>query len=757
MESTLFSIDTSDQLVYALGWTVLHSLWQGTLLALLVGVSAAFIKKQSAQTRYWTALLGLGGLLFWAAFTFIRIYQLPIPDDLIANNIVIDGTNIIVRPAVQEGTSTWLPFLQYFEMHLPMIVSCWLIGMSIFALRFLGGLAYVQQLKHQYNKPVDAKFKLLINQIQEKIQLKKVVDLVESTKIRVPMTIGHLKPIILLPAGALLALSPAQIEAVLAHELAHIKRNDFLVNLFQSVVEVLFYYHPAVWWLSAQVRMERENCCDDIAVAACGDDLEYAKALLSLQEYSKGSPTFAMAFSNKKNHLLNRVKRILNHPINSNRIMEKFSITALILLCLLVVSMQRGQESYDPALDKTEAILKVEVAETTEPLVSAISIYQVQIDTIPQGKVNLKLTRNGEKIEAKMEKGQIKSLKINGEVQDKSMYDAYLPILEEVMAMPAPPLPPAPPAPGMAPAPPAPPAPGMAPAPPAPPAPGMAPAPPSVIEIKKSIKVKTTEGEDGNTFVIIEEEPGGEPMEIKVSELKGEGKVIFLNGERMENGESMIFADEVEIVEMVPGQQKVHVDGLELMLKYDGTSGKHIAVLDSARAKLATVWVEKATVRQAELEKIQAELARMSEQEGARNESQMKALQAELEAAQKKMQEEEIVLHEALQERLQSQQQVMEESKVKMETELKLIKEESQKVSEMARKQQESQKKMLNEMVKDGLLESTENYKIVISDKSLKINGQKQAQSVFEKYRKIYEEGFESRGGYKVTLKKSNN
>lgn len=747
MEPTFFSIDPSDQLVYALGWTVLHSLWQGTLLALLVGVSAAFITKQSAQMRYWTALLGLGGLLFWAVLTFVRIYQMPVPDTILASNIVIDGNNITVAATTPEGASTWLSFLQYFEANLPMIVSCWLIGMSVFALRFLGGLAYVQQLKYQYNRPVDKKFALLLNQIQQKMQLKKVVALVESTKIRVPMTIGHLKPMILLPAGALLALSPTQIEAVLAHELAHIKRNDFLVNLFQSVVEVLFYYHPAVWWLSAQVRMERENCCDDIAVATCGDDLEYAKALLSLQEYSKSSPTFAMAFSNKNNHLLNRVKRILNHPINSNRIMEKFSITALILLCLLVVSMRGGHEVYDPLPEKSAVVLKVDAAKA-DSVVSAVSIYTLHMDTIPQGKVNLKLTRNGEKIEAKMEKGQIKSLKINGEVQDKSMYDAYLPILEEVMNTPPPP---APPVPGMVPAPPAPPS-ALG----APPAP---PAPPTVIEIKKSVQVKTTEGKDGKTIVIIENEDGSEPIEIKVSEIKGEkGSVIFLNGERMENGESMIFADEIEVNEEVSGQHRIHMDGVELMLEYTGQGGAHVARLDSARAKFATVWIEKAQAEEAELAKMKAELARMSEQVGTRNEAQMRAMEAELAAAQKSLKQEQFIIEEGYQERLEAQQQILEESKEKMDAELKVIAEQTQEVRVMAKQQKANQEKMLREMVKDGLLDSTDNYNILISNKSLKINGKKQTQSVFEKYKKIYEGGpSKPSGNYKVTLKKYNN
>ena len=754
MEPTLFSLDASDQLVYALGWTVLHSLWQGTLLALLVGVSAAFIKKQSAQTRYWTALLGLGGLLFWAGFTFIRIYQMPISEVVLASNVVFEETsNGLILSAVQEDVVPWQAFLSYFEAHLPMIVTCWLVGMSVFALRFLGGLAYLQQLRYQYNRPVERKFERLISQLSSKIQLNRKVSLVESTKIRVPMTIGHLKPMVLLPAGALLALSPAQVEAVLAHELAHIKRNDFLINLFQSVVEVLFYYHPAVWWLSVQVRLERENCCDDIAVAACGDDLEYAKALLSLQEYAKSSPTFAMAFSNKKNHLLNRVKRILNHPINSNRIMEKFSITALILLCLLVVSMREGHDVYDPVTENPEALIHLDVMDN-DAVVEVLSIPIVKEDTLPKGKVNLKLTRNGEKIEAKVENGQIQSLKVNGEVVDKSMYDAYQPILEEVMNMPAPPPPPAPfPAPAPRPVP-APAAPGAIPPPPPPPAPAAPPAP-KVIQMQKSVKVKSEKGKDGNTIVIVESEGNSEPMEIKIADLKDGEKVILLNGERMEEGESVIFVDEV-VLEKLPGQ-RMDLIGSDVVLDYEDLQGSKVILLDSMRGRLSSVRLISSEA-QAELEKLEAELAKAHHLSDQEDQQRLLELEMKLAETKKVLDEQTLMLREQTQQKLEGQRKAMDQQMQELEKLREVQGRNAQELRGLAQQQKANQEKMIREMVKDGLLESADDYNISITDTMLKINGKKQPQAVFEKYKKIYENGRESQTGkYKVTLKKSNN
>ena len=111
----------------------------------------------------------------------------------------------------------------------------------------------------------------------------------------VPTVVGWLRPAVILPVAALANLSPAQVEAVLAHELAHIRRHDYLVNLFQTLAETLLFYHPAVWWLSARIRTEREHCCDDVAVAVSGDAVGYARALAELEAWRVGTPGMALA------------------------------------------------------------------------------------------------------------------------------------------------------------------------------------------------------------------------------------------------------------------------------------------------------------------------------------------------------------------------------------------------------------------------------------------------------------------------------
>ncbi len=175
-----------------------------------------------------------------------------------------------------------------------------------------------------------------MNEIAHKIQLDKSIKLLESGIAKVPMVIGHFKPVVLLPLGMLASMTPNQLEAVLAHELAHIKRNDYLVNLLQSVLETLFFYHPAIWWISACIREERENACDDIAVEVCGNSLVFAKALANLEQMSMGTvrANLAMAFFGKKGSLLNRIARLAGKQKRRINLPE-----GLIVLCLITLTL----------------------------------------------------------------------------------------------------------------------------------------------------------------------------------------------------------------------------------------------------------------------------------------------------------------------------------------------------------------------------------------------------------------------------------
>ncbi|MEM8909861.1 MAG: ankyrin repeat domain-containing protein, partial [Bacteroidota bacterium] len=190
---------------------------------------------------------------------------------------------------------------------------------------------YIQRLKHYKTSPFPRRWLEKAKALELELRIRSKISYLHSPLATTPMAIGFLKPVVLFPAKVLSGLSDQQIEGILIHELAHIKRNDYLVNLLQSLVEILFFYHPAVWWMSAAIRHERENCCDDIAIGLIGETSEYAKTLILLQEQQLHAGVPAVAFTGIRQSFSHRVKRLFNQPTRFADFKEGF-VTALILI-----------------------------------------------------------------------------------------------------------------------------------------------------------------------------------------------------------------------------------------------------------------------------------------------------------------------------------------------------------------------------------------------------------------------------------------
>lgn len=459
----------SEELVYALGWTVVHSFWQGMGIALVMAGMMLVLQKQSPKVRYWFAYAALLVVLLLAVITFIDLYQLArlqnIQEITLLTTIQATTDAAFTSPEAATVSTLLQRFSSYFNQHMPLIVSVWLLGVTFFLLRLLGGLAYLQHLKTAHIYQVETHWEDMLEFLAKKLPVKRVVQLMESALVQVPVVVGHFKPLILMPVGAINGLTVEQVEAILAHELAHIARNDYFLNVVQSVIEALLYFNPAVWWISANIRTERENCCDDTAVQLCGNSLEYAKALVAIQEINQSAPNFAMAFGKKKHQLLNRVKRILNHPQNKSDMMEKFTTTCLILAVILGLSISAAQPENDDFYQN----------ETSElPIFDKVMLPA--LDTLPKGKLNFTGRHKGQDVKTTVKDGKIEYLRIDGKEIPESEFKNYQPLVEEIIenVPPPPPPPPAPRAPrrvSTPPAPPAPPAPGKIGTPPTPPAP----------------------------------------------------------------------------------------------------------------------------------------------------------------------------------------------------------------------------------------------------------------------------------------------
>jgi GWxTD domain-containing protein len=226
---------------------------------------------------------------------------------------------------------------------LPWIVPVWLAGVLLLHMRTLAGWFAARRLRRSGVCSVPAEWQERLAKLAAGVRLSMPVALLESCRVDVPLVVGYLRPLILVPLGMLSAMPPAHVEAILLHELAHIRRRDYLVNLLQAVAENLLFYHPAVWWISGVIRAERENCCDDLVVAVRGNAHDYAVALTALEESRwTGAPVLAATGGN----LMKRIQRLLNRPERPHAALTP-AFSAGLVIVLAAVALAAWQPHTD--------------------------------------------------------------------------------------------------------------------------------------------------------------------------------------------------------------------------------------------------------------------------------------------------------------------------------------------------------------------------------------------------------------------------
>ncbi len=349
---TLGRLSVDAAWVERLGWTLIHTFWQFALIALVAAVLQWSLRHRSARARYAAGAVLLGAMAVAPAVTCCvvdvsrprelkqtRIAARDTPDETPSPNALSFVPSPLQESAVSEPPSqgsrpsnrraaepratvrahltprerpafSWVAAVHStLAPRLRLLVSLWLAGMALFALRPVWGLWMQWRLRWVGLSPVPASVVQSLDDLARRLGLRRTVGIAQSVRVGVPMAVGYLRPLILLPGCVLTGLTAAQLEALLAHELAHIRRHDWLVNAFQLLVETVFFYHPAVWWLSRQIRQERENCCDDLAVSLVGDRGTVGRMLLALEELRERTPGLALAATG--GNLLSRVRRVV--------------------------------------------------------------------------------------------------------------------------------------------------------------------------------------------------------------------------------------------------------------------------------------------------------------------------------------------------------------------------------------------------------------------------------------------------------------
>jgi len=441
----ILSKHISEEFLYGIGWTIFHSLWIGALISLLLFIALNILRGNSAKLRYNVSLGALISMVIILTVVFIHTLNTAEVNTLSRSSqsiyttreaaLFLPGSEGIYKTTDvrNEISHSIISFLNH---NYDKVTLFWLAGILFMAFRFTGGLVYSRRLRKRYNRKSISRFLTITDKLKNKLGIRRKVEVIESLISKVPITTGFLKPVILLPIGALSGIPYNQLEAIIAHELAHIKRNDYLVNIIQSLIEIILFYHPAVWWMSSMIRTEREIACDEIALELSDKKLTYIKALLSISNLKSEKTVSAVAFTGNRNNLLNRIIKItkMKEPkLNSTDKWSSALMSLIIIAGVLVLSGFTSRTGIEHS-DKQVANISESINPITDQgLQNSLTISQ---DT---NKLSGKVTKEIiDPVDNKkkdglftFKDGKLTSLIIDGREISESDYHLYSDLIEE--------------------------------------------------------------------------------------------------------------------------------------------------------------------------------------------------------------------------------------------------------------------------------------------------------------------------------------
>lgn len=425
-------------LVYNIGVTLLHSLWQITVVYLILTGLNKMFRKGSSRLRYNLSYLSLILVFMLSVGTFI-FYQNREKSSVIIvekyDEMPVPGNTDVSKSALpappDKSVITTKSTLDENPWYLPYLVYGYFIGLLILGIRLLAGFLYLRKFRFKgltlVSPDIEEKFQRLLDRFPKV----RNIELRESILARVPMVLGYFKPLIIVPAGTFAHIPFNQMEAILAHEIAHIQRNDYLQNIFQSIIEVVFFYHPLVYLISVRIRKERENCCDDIALKQCSDTTEYVKALANLEELKIKISYPAVALGHKRSHLLERINRILNQNTMKTKVSDRI-FAGIIVIAGFATILLTGS-----------ATLSIGQARNGDPSAQDASIHlknnagpEIVFDTIiniDNGKITTqRKNKKGkeETIEMNFSEGRLSSVRVDDAEVPPEQYSEFRAVIE---------------------------------------------------------------------------------------------------------------------------------------------------------------------------------------------------------------------------------------------------------------------------------------------------------------------------------------
>lgn len=385
--------------INATGWSIFHSLWQGALIYGILLVLVTALPKLSSRTKHNLAYAALCLMFAGFCITFFSLFNLASESGkTVPANIY---PPLIYASYLSELPSGWRSFT---EGLFPYIVAIYGLGLVIQIIVLLSGYQKIKKLKNADRLYVPEDWALAFAEIRSALKISREVGFSLSQKVNVPLVIGYFKPVVLFPVALATQLELKQVEAILIHELSHIRRNDYLFNLAKTVMETVLFFNPFVWLSGKLINIEREHACDDLVLKHTGAPLTYAHALLKLELIkSKDAPALSLAATGKTQHLYQRIKRITDmktNYMNAKQRLLAISLTIATVISLAWASPLKSEEVIENARKKMDNMIKAPVFQSVKEISETVRLEAAAVapnqDTIKK-KTRVKIVTTDEK------------------------------------------------------------------------------------------------------------------------------------------------------------------------------------------------------------------------------------------------------------------------------------------------------------------------------------------------------------------------
>ncbi len=435
----------------AFEFAFLQMVWKGALISIVLAILLSILRRQSARLRY---LLGIASLLAFLLVAIIDVHQFRHEASLqnggYAEIEIVQSTTVLNtnNDQTEFSFSGFLNKIEFVQKQLMensnLVFVFWITGFILFLIRYAVSFYFTNRYRLESRPMKDQKMLQRIDQIVAGMRLRRKFKTAVLDSLDSPMVIGFFRPVLLIPMQVLTQLPWQQIDAVLAHELAHIRREDYMINLIQSIIESIFFFHPGMWYISAKIREERENCCDDAALSVCSKSTDYANTLLYIKELSTQKHYSAVAFSGSGNQMLNRIKRMLMKPKQKFDKSDKFiagiiMIAAIALISFTSLQPAKSGEKSEVNLESTPGPLPSELPTLLPETISDTIHFNQDKQYDVEDNVVKRITRNektGKREELKMviRNGEVKALYVDGEKVPESEMNQYQDTIDNTMA-----------------------------------------------------------------------------------------------------------------------------------------------------------------------------------------------------------------------------------------------------------------------------------------------------------------------------------